>query len=371
VKVNSGTPSGTMVSNTATVTATTVDPNPANNSDTEISEVQAVLPECYVTTLNLPGNAGTATLRDDADNPGTGVLVITGTSGSETIVIEPRPNNTSQIRVMRNGQQIGVFSRSAVQHIVAFGRAGDDTISVSASLSRPATFFGQQGNDVLLGGASADGLSGGDGNDRLYGGGGNDMMCGGDGNDFLYGQAGNDFVGGDAGNDQLFGDAGRDLLLGGAGSDSLRGGMGNDRLFGQAGGDWLYGDADHDIVVGGGGNDQVRGGGGRDLLIGGRGVDGLFGEADDDILVGGVTVHDNDQAALRAILAEWTSTSSYNTRAGRLRSGGGANGVYVLNGTTVTDDAVIDTLWGDGGLDWFLFSPGDKLKDRAAGERLN
>jgi uncharacterized repeat protein (TIGR01451 family) len=371
VRVASATPSGTNVSNTASVTSTTPDPILENNSDTETSVVQAVLPECEVTTLNSPDAPGTAKLRDDADNPGTGVLIVTGTSGNDVIVIEPRPGNSSQVRVKRNGQQIGIFNRSAVQHIVAFGLAGDDIIIVNASLSQRATLFGHQGNDQLFGARGADGLAGGLGNDRLFGGSGNDTLCGGGGNDFLYGQAGNDLLGGEAGHDQIFGEAGRDLLLGNDGNDSLFGGSGNDRLFGQAGNDRLFGDSDNDIVVGGDGNDQVFGDGGRDLLIGGRGGDTLFGETQDDILVAGLTVHDNDEAALRAILAEWTSSNGYNTRVNNIRSGGGANGVFVLNSATVSNDGLIDTLWGDGGFDWFLFSPGDKLKDRAAGERLN
>jgi len=54
-----------------------------------------------------------------------------------------------------------------------------------------------------------------------------------------------------------------------------------------------------------------------------------------------------------------------------IRNGGGANGAFVLDDTTVIDDGLKDTLWGDGGLDWFLFGTGDKLKDKAANELAN
>jgi hypothetical protein len=110
---------------------------------------------------------------------------------------------------------------------------------------------------------------------------------------------------------------------------------------------------------------------GRDAVIGGNGTDTLFGVAHDDILIAGPTTHDEDDPALQAILAEWTSSNSYATRVNNLRNGSGANGVFVLNSSTVSDDGLTDILWGDSGLDWFLFGLGDKLKYRAAGELLN
>jgi Ca2+-binding RTX toxin-like protein len=375
VLVDSDVVDGTEISNSVVVTTTTTESNPANNSAFASAVVgQPVapgLPDCEVLTFNLPGSPSSATLGDDADNPGTGVLIVTGTSGNDVIVIEPRPSNSSQIRVKRNGQLLGIFSRSAVQHIVAFGLAGNDTMIVNATLSQQATLFGDAGNDLLFAGRGADGLDGGTGNDRLFGGGGNDTLCGGDGNDFVYGQAGNDLLGGDAGNDRLFGEAGNDQLQGSAGNDFLYGGTGGDLLFGQTGNDQLFGESGNDIAVGGDGNDRLFGGTGRDLAIGGDGVDTLFGEAHDDILVAGPTIYDEDVTALQAILAEWTSSNSYTTRVNNIRFGGGANGPFTLDEATVIDDGLIDTLWGNGGLDWFLFGSGDKVKDKTAGELVN
>ena len=66
-----------------------------------------------------------------------------------------------------------------------------------------------------------------------------------------------------------------------------------------------------------------------------------------------------------------TSSNSYSTRVNNIRNGGGANGAFVLDDTTVIDDGLKDTLWGDGGLDWFLFGTGDKLKDKVASELVN
>jgi Ca2+-binding RTX toxin-like protein len=324
-----------------------------------------------VFTLNEPGNTGTALLTDDADHPGSGVLIVTGSAGSDLIVIEPRPSNRAQLRVTRNSQLLGIFSAARVQHIVVFGRAGDDTIVVNATLRIAATLFGDAGNDQFFGGRGADGVDGGAGNDRLFGGGGNDVVCGGDGNDSLYGQAGNDLLGGDAGNDRIWGEAGNDQLQGGAGHDSLYGGNGNDLVFGQTGNDLLHGDNGNDVLVGGAGNDRLIGGLGRDVLIGGDGADELIGEAHDDILIGGSTVHDENTEALRAILAEWSSTRTYGARVSNIRSGGGATGGFTLDDGSVLDDDLADTLRGGDGLDWFLLGIGDRARDRTRNERVN
>jgi uncharacterized repeat protein (TIGR01451 family) len=372
VNVDAATPDGSIISNTATVIVTSGDSNLSNNTDTETTDVGiAVLPECEVITLNSPGDPGTATVEDDADNPGENVLIVTGTSGNDVIVIEPQPRSRGLFRVIRNNRVIVTFISQDVQHIVVFALAGNDKVIVNGSMTQSAILFGDAGNDYLYGAKGADGLEGGSGTDRLFGGSGNDTLCGGDGNDFVYGQQGNDFAGGDAGNDKVFGEGGNDFLLGNDGNDHLFGGIGNDRMYGQAGNDQVFGEAGSDIGVGGDGNDKLFGGSGRDVLIGGDGLDTLFGEAHDDILVAGPTLHDEDDEALQAILAEWTSSNSYTTRVNNIRSGGGQNGVFTLDDTTVIDDGVKDTLWGNSGLDWFLFGDGDKLKDKAANELVN
>jgi uncharacterized repeat protein (TIGR01451 family) len=370
VQVDSAAADGTTVSNTATVTTATSDTVQTNNSATASADVEeeAAL-TCEVTTLNLPGDQRTAILGDDADNPGTGVLIVTGTSRNDTIVVEPTAHN--RIRVVMNGKVVGNFDRSQVQHIVAFGGFGSDKIVVNASLSQSATLFGEGGNDYLYGGRGNDALDGGDGNDHLFGGAGNDTLCGGNGNDFVYGGAGNDLGGGDAGNDHVFGEGGNDTVLGSDGNDFLYGGAGNDQVFGQAGNDQVFGDGGNDVVVGGDGNDKLFGASGRDLLIGGDGNDQLFGEAGEDILVAGSTIYDANQQALTSIMAEWTSGNRYIERVNNIRFGTGANGPFTLDAATVVDDGRNDQLRGDGDLDWFLIGAGDKLKDRGRNEQIN
>lgn len=119
----------------------------------------------------------------------------------------------------------------------------------------------------------------------------------------LYIQAlnGNDFVVGSASADNINGNLGADVILAGGGNDgdrtvtipantirtAIRGGKGSDNLDGQEGDDLLNGNLDNDTVLGGVGNDIIRGGKGADVLDGGAGTDYLIGDADQDKLTGG------------------------------------------------------------------------------------
>jgi Ca2+-binding RTX toxin-like protein len=139
-------------------------------------------------------------------------------------------------------------------------------------------------------------------------------------------------------------------------------------LFGEAGNDTLdaRGSTANNILVGGAGTDQLQGGSGRDLLIGGAGGDTLHGNGGDDILIGNSTDHDSNLDALNAVMAEWGRTDAdYTTRVNHLMgSAGGLNGGYFLNGTTVDDDAAVDQLYGEAGLDWFFYTASGSYKDR-------
>jgi hypothetical protein len=148
-------------------------------------------------------------------------------------------------------------------------------------------------------------------------------------------------------------------------------------LFGDDGNDTLgaAGSRANNVLEGGAGNDTLQGGAGRDLLVGGLGADVLHGAGADDILVGGTTDHDGSLTALNSLMAEWGRTdANYATRIRHLNGtlGGGLNGGFLLTTGTVHDDAAIDTLFGEGGTDWFfalLSGPNkDVVSDKAAGE---
>lgn len=143
-------------------------------------------------------------------------------------------------------------------------------------------------------------------------------------------------------------------------------------LYGDAGRDRLKGGAGHDVLFGGDGDDLLVGGSGRDLMIGGTGSDRLIGNEDDDILIAGFTAFDyspnnllgfDHDDAISAIMAEWTRNDlEYEQRVTHLQSGGGSNGRFLLDNTTLGADTSEDVLTGSAGPDWFVL---DSDMDRA------
>lgn len=114
---------------------------------------------------------------------------------------------------------------------------------------------------------------------------------------------------------------GRLLLFGQAGDDTLHVGGSIQlpaQLDGGSGNDHLQGGGGNNVLLGGPGDDVLQGGAGRDLLVGGPGADRLIGESGDDLLVAGDVRFQALDAALGAIMAEWTSTRSYVQRVANL-----------------------------------------------------
>lgn len=183
--------------------------------------------------------------------------------------------------------------------------------------------------------------------------------------------AGDDLLDGGAGQDELVGNGGNDTLRGGGGIDSLFGLEGDDLLFGDAGNDTLDGGLGDDVLLGGNNSDLFQGADGADVLIGGLGQDTLRGQGGGDLLIGGTTDHDSDEAALRAILAEWALGGAIDPRIANLTNGGGQNGGAALTrGDTVDDDSALDELFGNASADWFFGFPLDDVKDETAADRV-
>jgi hypothetical protein len=119
------------------------------------------------------------------------------------------------------------------------------------------------------------------------------------------------------------------------------------------------------VLVGGSNYSDLYGGSARNLLIAGTGTGTLYAGSAGDILIGGYTSYDSNTTALASIMAEWDSSDSYAMRVKEIGKGGGLNGSYVLNRTTVFDNGVSDYLYGGAGLDWFVaLTTGNKNADK-------
>jgi Ca2+-binding RTX toxin-like protein len=146
----------------------------------------------------------------------------------------------------------------------------------------------------------------------------------------------------------VFAPTGRIVVYGFGGHDRIiASSVGQDMLLdGGTGNDILKSGRGHDVLLGGAGRDLLAGNWGRDLMIGGQGSDVLLGGAGEDILIAGGTVHDDDAAALGAIMREWTSSDPFSIRKADLAA--------MLHSLTVFRDTVDNYLAGGLGPDWYL-----------------
>lgn len=163
----------------------------------------------------------------------------------------------------------------------------------------------------------------------------------------VYGQGGADLLFADVlfNRVEFHGGDGDDVLVGGRGSDWLDGGEGNDILFGGT----LEAD----------GNDTLLGGSGDDLLVGHWGADSLRGGMGKDLIIASSMSFGPDIAiATFSIQAEWTSARPIAQKVANIQGFGSPprnNGIFFLTpGSTVLNDASVDTVFGDGDGDWLL-----------------
>lgn len=144
-----------------------------------------------------------------------GDLVIGGTDKNDTIAVKPSKDDT-QLIVVLNRKVVGAAPIANVTgRIVVHGLGGNDKITISPKITKPADLHGDIGNDVLKGGGGDDRLFGNADDDRLTGGVGNDLLVGGEGNDRLVDTVGANVLFGGSGADRLIGGKGQDLLLAG------------------------------------------------------------------------------------------------------------------------------------------------------------
>ena len=226
-----------------------------------------------------------------------------------------------------------------------FFELGENFENLEFTSAEDSEGFGNDGDNIIIGGAGNDNLNGGDGDDFLDGGAGEDILAGGTGDDTyrvdtifdfivedfgegidtvettalraslgdfdfvenltflsdqgvtgegnrednrIIGNAGSDFLYGHAGHDTIHGGGATDALFGGAGNDTLYGGDGDDGLDGGFGSDTLHGGDGVDWLHGLQGEDTLHGGDGGDALFGGNDNDTLFGDDGDDGLDGGL-----------------------------------------------------------------------------------
>ena len=193
--------------------------------------------------------AGTEILLYGESNPK--LLIIQGDAADNFVRIVELGDQ--RIRVESDFMADQFFMPGEVDEIVFKGLDGDDTFINNTHIRSTAEGF--DGADQLLGGWGADLLNGGDGDDLLQGRGGPDVLGNVNRFfDVLTSQAPiyQSFF---ATEGSWWTEDGDDNLIGGAGSDRIRGGNGDDRLIAGTGADFLDGGPGSDFHRTTGGND--------------------------------------------------------------------------------------------------------------------
>ena len=200
-----------------------------------------------------------------------GLLSIAGTEGNDVVAVSV---SEGRVHCLVNGAASS-YDAGQVTGVVVEAGAGDDTLTMDASVGVPVTLLGGDGNDSLVGGSAGDYLCGNAGRDTLRGGIGDDTLCGGREGDELHGGQSDDYLIGARGNDSLYGMTGNDTLLGREGDDFLAGSPGDDSMEGNAGNDTLFDGVGADTFRGGQGDDQLKSwdGGETGIFYGGLGDD--------------------------------------------------------------------------------------------------
>jgi Ca2+-binding RTX toxin-like protein len=172
------------------------------------------------------------------------------------------------------------------------------------------------------------------------------------------------------------GQQGSNILVGGAGDDVIYGNAingaegkgGNNLLLGSAGNDTLYGNWTDGGE--GGGRNILVGGLDDDTLYDYKVADGAEGQG--SILIAGDAAL--GLADLSLVMSEWSSSRSYAARVDNILGlgGGGSNGTaYLQSGSTVSNDGAANVLSGTtaGGFNWFWYVLAADVVNRAkAGE---
>jgi ELWxxDGT repeat protein len=301
-----------------------------------------VAPAVTLPTVQLLPNAGNPSLTD---------LVWTGLAGDDSVSFEDLGGGDILVTTtLAGGIAVNVVETfHGITGIVrASGLGGNDTLDSS-----------------LLDDISAT-LDGGVGNNTLYGGGANDVLIGG-GNvapkhNGPEGQQGSNIIVGGAGDDTIYGNA-VNGAEGRGGNNILVGGSGNDTIYGN----WTDGGE-------GGGRNIIVGGADADTLYDYKIADGAEGKG--SILIADETSLDVPE--LSQVMLEWASPHTYNDRVNNILGPGSIgrlNGsAYLQPGSNVTSDAAVDQLWGTttgAAFNWFLYTATatvDEINRAKAGE---
>ncbi|MFO0960946.1 MAG: hypothetical protein U0800_26495 [Isosphaeraceae bacterium] len=164
-------------------------------------------------------------------------------------------------------------------------------------------------------------------------------------------------------NVSMVGSTVQSVLETGKGFSAIRGGDGPTTILAGAGLNSIYVGGGSTLVMGRDGQNTIFGGTGRSLIVTGKNYAKVQGGTGGKYVVVGTTSYDQFLPALDRVLAEWSSSSSYNVRVRNIQNGTGSilGGVQLQVGRTVTLSNRKSRVVGTTGVDKILAGPTDKV----------
>jgi uncharacterized repeat protein (TIGR01451 family) len=256
-----------VVTNSAVVSGSTVDPDPTDNQATKTTTIGAAGTGLADIALAMdvapdPGAIGSAltyTMRVTNAGPdaAAGVTFVdtlpAGVSLDQVTASQGSCNGIAVVTCSIGTLPSGSHATVTMAVVPNVEGAVTNSAFVASSTLDPNPLNNQALRTTMIAGAGAGGCT----------------INGTEEDDVLRGTPGKDVFCGLGGADRLIGFGGRDLLRGGPGDDVLTGGGGNDRVKGGGGDDALKGSGGNDVLKGGPGRDRFSGGAGRDRCASG------------------------------------------------------------------------------------------------------
>jgi parallel beta-helix repeat protein len=256
---------------------------------------------------------------------GTTLYVIGSTTKTDSATVKPAgakndgSTGATVTYTINGGSGSKTFTQTLTQIVMA-GGSGNDSFTIAATVTLPATVTAGDGNDtVQLGGANPSLVILGNGNDTVTGGDGNDTVTLGKGNDTVT-----------LGN-------GNDAVTAGGGNNNVTVGNGNDTI--------TLGDGSN-VVVAGNGTDAITAGNGNNWLVGGLGPHTMKAGNGINILIDGSATVVKPGDSFRSILNDWVANPTAGNQS-KIRAR------FTVNYNT----KYANTLTAGTGVDWFFYKP--------------
>jgi Ca2+-binding RTX toxin-like protein len=297
---------------------------------------------------------------------GTDLYVIGGQKSNDQLQITPAgPSNTGSTGVRVSARLNGVSTRTAFSQafstIYVYGFAGNDTISLAATLTIGANIRLGNGNDNVTAGKGDNTVTLGNSNDHVVLGNGNSRVSLGNGNNNTSVGNGNNVVTEGDGNDRVTAGDGNNTVRLGNGNDHVVLGNGDNTVsLGNGNDNTVAGDGNN-VVVEGNGNDSVTAGNGDNLIVAGLGHHTVRAGNGSNILIDGSVRLPQSGDSLRQVLDDWRQFGAL-----------AANVASIRSRLTVTDNSShANTLDAGSGLDWFWYTFGRDRTNRKPTDLLN